>query len=107
VLCKHLIDQRHGGKSLASARDLVLEYWQPLFPASFDVVSLLPPADEDLDEAAAFERCRGAATDLIFPGYSAAGSDGDLRHLVLESIEREGITRDSDPPLADYAIDCI
>jgi hypothetical protein len=37
------------------------------------VGALLPPADEKLDEAAAFERCRGAAMDTTFPGYSAAG----------------------------------
>jgi len=108
ALCKLTLDQHHGGKPLASARDFVLEYWRRACP-SLDVGALLPPADEDkkMDEAAAFERCRGAAMDLRFPGYSAAGSDGDRQRLVRAAMEQHGITRHSNPSLADLAVRCI
>jgi len=103
ALCKRILDQYHGGKPLASARDFVLEYWQRACP-SLDVGALLPPADEDLDEAVAFERCRGAAMDVDFPGYSAAGSDGDRRRLMRAVIERAGA---NDTSLSNFAALCI
>jgi len=104
-----VLDQKHGGKPLASAREFVLEYWRPLFPTSLDAGALLPPAneDEDLDVAVAFERCRGAAMDISFPGYSAAGSEGDRRRLVRAVIERRGITRGSILSLSKFAVLCI
>jgi len=107
ALCQHMFDKDFGGKPLASARDFVLEYWQLFFPASFDVGALLPPAGEELDEAATFERCRGAAMDVSVLGYSAAGSDGSRQRLVRAVIERKGITRHSDPSLADFSARCI
>jgi len=70
AVCKHMLDQEHGGKLLASASDFVLEYWRRVSPW-LDVGALLPPVDRDegLDEVAAFERCRGAVMDGNFPGY--------------------------------------
>jgi len=106
VLCKHLLAKYHGGKPVASARDFVLEYWRPLFPALVDVDALLPPADEELDEAVAFERCRGASMDRVFPGYSTAGSDGERRCIVRASLDLRGSMRES-TSLADIAVDCI
>jgi len=105
-LCKYLLAAFHGGKSLASAREFVLEYWRPFLPASFDV-GLLPPVGVELDEAAAFDRCQGAAMDCYYPGYSTASSKGERRRLVLAVIKRRGTTRESEPSLADFAANCI
>jgi len=102
-LCKRMLTHFFGGKPVASAREFVLEYWRPLFPVSFDVVALLRPADEELDEAVAFERCRNAAIDVLFPGYSMAGSDGERRRLVVAVLTRRGTTRESEPSLVGIA----
>ena len=66
--CKQMMTANFGGKQLASERDFVLEFWAPYLTAR-DVDLLLPPG-EPLDAAAAFERCRAAAMDVILPGYS-------------------------------------
>jgi hypothetical protein len=68
-ICKIMMSVAFGGKQLASERDFVLEYWARILPAACDVEALLPPG-EPLDVAAAFERCRAAAMDVVVPGYS-------------------------------------
>lgn len=101
VLCKAKLRTLHGGVQLSSARDFVLEYWADQLPPGYDADALLPPGDP-LDEAVAFERCQGAAMDAVFPGYSAAATDGDRRRLVQARIARDPTAR-----LGALAVACI